>query len=60
MREVLFTSILPSVALFCVGYITGGLFETLWMRFVFGLSAGTGAYFLFRQWGKWVLRKEER
>jgi hypothetical protein len=56
MKHMMLVEMLPLVCLFFVGGLVGSQFEVLWMRFAVGMPAGTVAYFVFRQWGKWICR----
>jgi len=49
--------ILPAVCLVLVGYLVGSQFEVLWMRYAVGMPAGVAAYFLYRQWGKYICNR---
>ncbi len=52
MKALLAIKIFPLVALLCVGYLVGNLFEPLWLRLITGFPAGMVAYFFYRNWGK--------
>lgn len=56
-RRFLYTALLPSCCLFCVGYVVGCQFEPIWLRLLTAYPTGILAFFLFRKWGFFIIKK---